>query len=93
VYVLRKVFMIVEQIMDNWLYFQIFGGNKKVIVCCIKASIPKPEELIELDNFLAYYGQNYRMRTSMFEEAADVYCGNMKEIRASIIDANRKING
>lgn len=74
--------------MDKWLYFHVFDDTKPVVMCCVRKEILAREDLVELDNFLAYYGQNYKVRESMFEEGVSHTCKDMKCVRRHIIDAN-----
>lgn len=75
--------------MDKWLYFCVFDGNIEVLVCCVEEQILCMEGLVELDQFLAYYGQNYKIRKSDSATPAHT-CENMKCVRTHIIDANIK---
>ena len=74
--------------MDKWLYFHVFDDSTEVLMCCVKEKILTREDLVELDAFLAYYGQNYKVRRSDFEEGVTHTCENMKCVRGHIIDAN-----
>lgn len=74
--------------MDKWLYFHVFDGDREVLFSCVKEKILTKEDLVELDNFLAYYNQNYKVRKSDFEEGVTHTCKDMKCVRKHIIDAN-----
>jgi len=74
--------------MDRWLYFHIFDDDKEVLVCCVKERILIRKDLVELDAFLAYYDQNYKVRGSDFEEGVSHTCESMQCVRQHIIDAN-----
>lgn len=74
--------------MEKWLYFHVFDDATEVSVCCVKEKILSKEDLVKLDEFLAYYGQNYKVRRSDFEEGVSHTCPNMQCVRTHIIDAN-----
>lgn len=73
---------------NNWLYFHIFDGDKQLLMCCIKENIIKEEDLAKLDTFLAYYKQNYKIRSSHFQEGIDHICDGVNCVRTHIIDMN-----
>lgn len=75
--------------MDKWLYFHVFDDAKLITMCCVRKNILIKEDLVRLDQFLAYYGQNYKVRESSFEEGVSHTCQNMQCVRTHIIDANR----
>lgn len=74
--------------MGEWLYFHVFDDDKPIVVCCVKEKILNREDLVELDQFLAYYKQNYKVRKFDFEEGVIHTCKDMKCVRKHIIDAN-----
>lgn len=76
--------------MEKWLYFHVFDDSKLVVMCCVKEKILERQDLVKLDEFLAYYGQNYKVRRSDFEEGVSHTCPDMKCVRKHIIDANIK---
>ena len=74
--------------MDKWLYFHVFDDDKEILMCCVKEEILKREDLVKLDEFLAFYDQNYKVRGSAFEEGVSHTCPDMKCVRKHIIDVN-----
>jgi hypothetical protein len=74
--------------MDRWLYFHVFDDDREVVVCCVKENILAKQDLVDFDAFLAYYGQNYKVRGSNFEEGVSHTCASMKCVRGHVIDAN-----
>ncbi len=75
---------------NNWLYFHIFDNDKSITMCCVKEKTITQTDLSEFDNFLAYYGQNYKMHKSVWEENVTHTCLDMICVRKHIIDANIK---
>ena len=72
----------------EWVYIVLKNEDKTLLTCALHSDKVKEEELKELDNFISFYKQNYSTYTSHFEEGADAYCENMKEVRRRIIDVN-----
>jgi hypothetical protein len=75
--------------MEKWLYFHVFDDDAEVLVCCAKEKIFTKEDLVQLDAFLSYYGQNYKLHRSDFEDTTHT-CFDMKCIRKHVIDVNIK---
>ncbi len=73
--------------MDKLLYFHIINNGKEILICCINEKILVKEDLGRLDAFLAYYGQNYKVRGSEVDEIPHT-CQDMKCMRGHIIDTN-----
>lgn len=74
--------------MDKWLYIHIFDGNKQVLMHCIKETNMNRSDFEQLAEFLEYYGQRYKVRSSIFVEGVDHDCENVKCIRRHVIDYN-----
>lgn len=73
---------------NDWLYIVLKNDDKKLLTCVLPSKNVKEEELKELEHLIDFYKQNYSTYTSHFEEGADAYCENIKEVRGHIIDKN-----
>jgi len=74
--------------MSKLLYLHVFEGAREILICCIKEHGLIRKDLVELDAFLAYHHQNYKVRGSYFEEGVAHICKDMKCVRGHIIDTN-----
>lgn len=76
--------------MEKWLYFHVFDDDKLIVMCCVREKILSRQDLVKFDEFLAYYGQNYKVRRSDYEEGVSHTCESMQCVRGHVIDANIK---